>query len=51
MLLIRCEEVCYEILICKSKLCKSKLPFVHEFNFLSKDIYVNKGTLQMFDIF
>ena len=30
---------------------KSKLPLFSEFNFLKKGIYVNKGTLQTFDIF
>ena len=27
---------------------KSKLPLFHELNFLKKDIYVNKGTLQIY---
>ena len=30
---------------------KSKLPHFCEFNFVKKDTYVNKGTLQIFDIF
>ena len=30
---------------------KSKLPLFCEFNFVKKDTYVNKGTLQIFDIF
>ena len=30
---------------------KSKLPLFYEFNYLKKDIYVNKGTLWIFDIF
>ena len=30
---------------------KSKLPLFREFNFLKKDIYVNKETLQVADIF
>ena len=29
---------------------KSKLPLIHEFTFLKKDIYFNKGTFLMFDI-
>ena len=39
MLVMLREEVCYEILV-----YKSKLPLFREFNFLKKDIYVNKGT-------
>ena len=30
---------------------KSNRPLFHKFNFLKKDIYVNKGTLQISDIF
>ena len=30
---------------------KSKIPLFREFNFLQKDIYVNKGTLRICDIF
>ena len=30
---------------------KWKLPLFFEFSFPKKDIYVNKGTLRMFDIF
>ena len=43
MLVMLWEEVCFEILI-----YKSKLPFVHKFE---KDIYVNKGIFWIFDIF
>ena len=44
-------EVCYEIFIYKSKLSQINSSFFLEFNFLKKDIYVNKGTLRIFDIF
>ena len=30
---------------------KAKFPLVFEFNFLKKNMYVNKGTLRTFDIF
>ena len=50
MLMMLWEEVCYEILVYISQLSQTKTCFA-EFNFLKKDIYVNKGTLQIFDIF
>ena len=50
MLIMHREEVCYGILNYDLKLLQ-KLPFFHEFHFLKKHIYVNKATLQIFDIF
>ena len=38
MCIMHGEEICYEILVYKSK---SKLSFFPEFNFLKKDVYVN----------
>ena len=48
MLLMNWQEVCYEILVYKSKL--SKLLLFFEVSILRKD-YVNKGTLKVYDIF
>ena len=39
-------EVCYEIPVYKSKLSQIKTS-----TFLKKDVYVNKGTLQIFIFF
>ena len=57
MLIMRREDVSYEILDYASKPLQIKLPLFHvfrgwhEFSFLRRYIYVNKATLLIFDNF
>ena len=45
------KNLCYEILVYKSKLSQITTFTFPEFNFLIKDIYVNKETLRIYDVF
>ena len=45
------EKFVVKYLFTNQNFHKSELPLFREFNFLKKDTYVNKGTLQIFDIF
>ena len=45
------EQFVMKYLFTNQNFHKLKFPLASEFNFLKNDIYVNKGTLQTFDIF
>ena len=51
MLIVLWEEVCYEVLVYISQLSQTKTSMFLRVQFSEKGYYVNKGTLQIFDIF